>query len=108
MTIKSKLWEILDKKGYLLDQDIANIYGKEEEINWVTALEYKRQWLRLKQDREFFKDKKILSISKYKGCKAETSEGWYKIGRDYFEELKPTFKRDNSRPDLSIETYINK
>jgi hypothetical protein len=105
MTIKQKIWKILEEKGYVNDQELFNIYGKEEEINWATSGEYERQWRKLKRDREFFVDKKILALVKYRGCRAEIFGGWYRISPHYFEEIKVNFIKDNSRPDLTSEMY---
>lgn len=107
MSIKSKIWEKLDKDGYITDSDLARIY-KPKEPNWGTTSEYHNQWIRLRSDRQFFSDKEITRIEKYRGHKALVNGGWYRICKDYYEEIKPQFIKDNSRPDLSIEMYYKK
>lgn len=87
-TLKSKIFQALDEHDYLTDTMVAKIWGKEPD--WTTAEEYKRQWRRLKADREFFKDIKILSLEKTKrGHLAEYEKGkYYKIGKDFYEEKR--------------------
>ena len=89
MTLKQKIFKALDETSYLSDTMVAKIWGGEP--NWTTAEEYKRQWRKLKADREFFKDIKILSLEKGRRCYlAEYEKGkYYKIGKDYYEEITP-------------------
>jgi len=106
MTLKEKVFNALDEHNYLTDTQVYKIWGKEP--NWNTAEEYKRQWRALKGLREFFTDKNIVRITKYRrGCRA-TLDGnkWYRITREYFEEIRPNFIRDYTRADLTtIEEY---
>lgn len=106
MSIKTKIWSKLDRDGYITDQDLYDIYGKEP--NFVTAEEYKRQWRSLNNYRAYFDNKDIARIEKYKRYYKAQLRGenvWHKISKAYYQEIKPQFKRDNSRPDLSIEMY---
>jgi hypothetical protein len=85
MTIKKKIWKILDEKGRILDSEAFKI---SKSLSQVEV--YKHMWKRLKYFREFFKDKKIVSINKIsQGYYAECDDGFtYKINKDYCEELK--------------------
>ena len=87
MTLKQKIFKALDETSYLSDTQVAKIWGGEP--NWTTAEEYKRQWQKLKADRDFFKDIKILSLQKGRRCYLAEYEKdkYYKIGKDFYEEL---------------------
>ena len=95
----------MDKDGYITDQDLFHIYGKEP--NFLTGETYKDQWRRLNGNRNFFKDKEILYVEKYRGLRATLNgEEWYRLSPDYWEEIKSKFIRDYQyRPDLHIERY---
>lgn len=106
MSIKSEIFKKLEKDGYINDSELAKIY--KGEPNFYTASQYMAEYHRLQRDRNFFNDKKIERIEKYRGYKAKTNEGWYKICKQYYEEIKPQFIKDNSGPDLSIEMYYKR
>jgi len=104
--IKKKIFEKLDKDGYINDSELYKIYGKEPNYN--TSEEYKRQWRMRKGLRDFFSDKEILAITKYRRSIRVSLDGehWYRITKEYFEEIKPQFIRDYQRADLKeIEMY---
>lgn len=81
------MFEALEKEDYLSDTMVAKIWGSEP--NWTTAEEYKRQWRKLQNDRNFFEDKKIVSVSKHRRMHlAELDNGeTYKIGEDFYKEI---------------------
>jgi hypothetical protein len=84
---KKKIFEHLDKHGYIMDKDVAKIWGKEP--NWSTAEEYKRAWRKLQSDRNFFGDMKYYKLSNYRGkymFMLDENRG-YRIGKDYYFEL---------------------
>ena len=107
MSIKQKIFNTLANKGYITDSDLYKIYGQEP--NFATAEEYKRQWKSLSNDRAYFENKDIARIENYRrNYKAQLrgEEFWHRISKMYFEEIRPQFKKDNSRPDLKeIKMY---
>jgi hypothetical protein len=104
-SIKQKIFEKLDKDGYITDQDLAIIY--EKEPNFMTAEGYKDQWKRLQHNRRYFEGMDIRYVERYKGLKASADDKhWYRMSPDYWNEIKDKFTRDfNYRPDLKIERY---
>jgi len=96
MNKKQKLFKHLDEHRYATDSDVARIWGGEP--NWSTVEEYKRQWQRLANDKEYFADKEILGIEKW-GRKhlAELKGGHRYISKLFYEEQKPRFKKDFSK-----------
>ena len=105
MTLKQKIFKALSENSYLSDTQRYKMCGKEPNFN--TFCEYERQYHALENQREFYSDKYIVRIEKYRGHKATLDgEHWYKITKEYFEEIKPLFIRDYTRADLKeIETY---
>jgi len=80
----------MDKDGYVLDYELAKIYGKEP--NFCTAEIYKRQWSKLNADKEYFADKKIIEKEHHKGKYLVRFEGleenqFMKVGRDFYLTL---------------------
>ena len=107
MRIKDSVFQKLDNQGYITDQESYEIYGREP--NFVTLEEYKRQWRRLQADREFFKDKIIVSAHKgNKRALVDTPDGSYIVGREYFDEIVKDMVEDKSRPDLKLKMYKQK
>jgi hypothetical protein len=108
MSIKSLIWEELEKTGYMSDSKLAKIYGKEP--NFYTASLYIAEYYRIKTDREHFADKEIVGLHHYRkiySAQLKGEKGWTKISKQYFNEIKSQFKKDTSRPDLKeIENYI--
>lgn len=82
---QQKVFEILDIQGYILDDQSAKIFGND---GLYKVYEHIRIWKKLQSDREFFKDKKILSVKKgYRSHLAEiTPERYYKIGKEFYNE----------------------
>lgn len=90
---KEQVFEILDKQGYILDDQSAKIFGNDKIYR---VHEYIRIWARLKSDREFFKDKNI--IEKKKGYRmhlvrikhveqVELDSEFYKVGNEFYNEV---------------------
>lgn len=105
--IKKRIWAKLEKDGYITDTELTKIYGGEP--NFYVAETYKREYLNLKRDVDFFGDT-VCRIGKfrrsYKASTTYTGNGWYKISKAYYERLKAFFEKDNSRPDLTgLEMY---
>lgn len=84
---QEQVFEILDKQGYILDNQTAKIFGGDKLYR---VYEHIRIWEKLKQDREFFKDKKIYEKRKGHRCHLVriSSEHWYKVGKEFFNEVK--------------------
>jgi hypothetical protein len=90
MSIKQKIWDKLDKDGYCTDSDLAKIYGKEP--NFYTSEIYKKAWLKLKLEKEEFKDKEIVEKHHSKGkylirLKGMDKFSWYKVGKDFYNTI---------------------
>jgi len=102
MNLKQKVFKHLDEKGYMTDGDFAQFYKKSEPCFWTKQI-YTMAWKRLQADREFCKDKKIIKLNYYRRRRTATTDGqhWFTLGKDYFDEILPNFKKDNSRPDLT-------
>lgn len=83
-TKKSQVFEILDKQGYILDDQSAKIFGIEDIYR---VHEYERMWKALKSDKEFFKDKKILSVRKGYRCHLLeiAPELFYRCSKDFYD-----------------------
>ena len=87
---REQVFELLDKQGYILDQDLFKICPDE---NWLcNAQEHIRAWDKLKKDREFFKDKKI--VEKKKGYRSHLvrlegmkQDSYYKVGKEFYNEI---------------------
>lgn len=87
MSIKSKIWEKLDKDGYILDSDLAKIYGNEP--NFATAEQYKKQWVKFKFDKDEFAGKEIIEKKHsrngyYIRLKGMDKFTWYKVSKDFY------------------------
>lgn len=83
--------EILDKEGYISDTQAFKIYGDESGIYKVK--EHIRIWKKLKADKEFFADKKI--IEKKKGYRShlvrvetDPANSYYKVGKEFFNSIR--------------------
>jgi len=92
--IKKRIWEKLDKDGYITDSELAKIYGKEP--NWYTAIEYKRQWRKFNFDKEYFDGKKIIEKKHYRNRYLVRTEGmdddqYIRVGKDYYLSLNDNF-----------------
>ncbi len=90
-TIKQKIFDELDKTGYLTDSQVAKIYGAKE-INFTTSENYKGMWRRFNADLNFFKGKKIIGVEKGHRIylvKIDTGE-FYKVGKDFYDEIQKT------------------
>jgi len=85
---QERIFEILDKQGYILDQQTVDIFGDESGVYKV--LEHTRIWKKLKADREFFKDKKIVEKAKLHrlhSVRLENETMFYKVGKEFFNEV---------------------
>ncbi len=91
-TLKSFIWDELDKKGYVLDRDIAKFRDK---VNWGTVEEYKRRHNTL--NREIYDygelEDDINTMIERKGYlltneKILGKDKAIKISKDYFDYLK--------------------
>lgn len=83
-----KVYELLDKQGYITDQQACEIWGDEDGVYKVE--EHKRIWRKLNADRDFFKDKKIVEKKKGYRChlvRLENMDSWYKVGKEFFSEI---------------------
>ena len=100
MNLKQYIFKTMDKKGYVNDQEIFNFRNKESDI--LTACDYKAQYNRIKRDRDFFTGKPIVKLHKYKRYYQASLNGelWYKISKDYFNEILPNYERNRERTDL--------
>lgn len=88
MTKYEQVAEILDKQGYILDQQSFKIFGE----NWTGSSEYVRKWKRLQADKNFFKDKEIIEKKKGNRCyMIRTTDGevncYYKVGKEFYVTL---------------------
>lgn len=86
---QEQIFEILDKQGYILDNQTLKIFGDENGL--YNVHEHIRIWKKLKSDEAFFKDKKI--VEKKKGHRShlirlEGEEGYYKVGKEYFNSIE--------------------
>jgi len=87
--------EILDKQGYILDDQTFKIFG---ETGLWKVHEHIRVWNKLHSDREFFKDKKIVEKKKGYRCHlvridstpyvAGGDNQFYKVGKEFFKEIE--------------------
>lgn len=84
--LKNFIFLRLDEKGYILDSEVAKFCKKEP--NFSTVEEYKRQWRKLQNDKQFFSDKKIIKADKHgRRHYVQTTVGMYQCGKDYFKKL---------------------
>ena len=89
MSIKSKIFKELEKKGYITDDFIYEIY--KGEPNFATAADYKEQYYRLKNDINFFKDKEIIEKVKARRSylvRVKEQETYYKVCKDFYLMIK--------------------
>lgn len=87
-TKKERIFKILKEQGWISDKQSAEILGE----NCYNVYEYKRMWVKLNSDREFFEGKKIIEKKKGYRCHmvriAGMEEGeYYKVGKEFFNEL---------------------
>ena len=88
-TKREQVFEILDKQGYILDDQTAKIFG--EEKLWCVH-EHVRIWKKLKADKEFFADKKIIEKHKVYRAHLVRVEGqqegsYYKVCKEFFNMI---------------------
>lgn len=88
MTIKQKIWDKMEKDGYITDQELALIYGKEP--NFYTAEIYKTQWRNFTYDRDFFKNKDIVEKSHH--CRRylvrlKGMTSWYTVHKEFYQSI---------------------
>jgi len=81
--------EILEKQGYINDDQSAKIFG-DDKLYCVS--EHIRKWKRLKKDQEYFADKKIVAKQKGHRCHlvridTEPENSWYKVRKEFYETI---------------------
>jgi len=107
LTLKQFVFQKLKENDGITDSEIAKFC--KGEPNWYTIQQYSGEYHRLERDRNYYRDKEIVALHHYKKkytCKVYGSLYWTKISKQYFEEIKKEFKKDNSRPDLKeVEMY---
>ena len=95
-TLKQFIFNEMDKKGYVLDQELADFCGKEP--NFYTAEQYKQEWQRLQwclTSHNFHEDDTTEIHKGYrcylvrnKEIKDIDENRWLKIPKIYFDYLK--------------------
>ena len=103
-SLKQFIFEKMSAGEYVTDTMLAKFCGGEP--NYYQAEVYKSQFRKIERDREFFADKNITRIEHYRRnykAQLDNQNSWYRIGKDYYNEIKPQFIKDNSRPDLEME-----
>ena len=90
MTKREKIFKILDSRGFILDQESADIYGDESGVYKVS--EHIRIWRKLRADQDFFKGKKIIAKTKGHRCHMvrlhdEPENSWYKVGKEFYDSI---------------------
>lgn len=93
---KNQVFEILEKQGYILDNQSAKIFGEE---GLYKVHDYVRMYRRLEKDKQFFAGKNIVEIRKGHRCHLartdDMKEGtYYKVGKDFYCSETP--QRNNS------------
>lgn len=84
-TKQEQVWEILDKQGYILDNQSAKIFG---EYKLYCVSEHIRKWKKYQADKKFMANQKVLGLEKGYRCHVvKTENGYYKIGKEYWNEL---------------------
>lgn len=90
LTKRQQVFEILDKKGYILDDQTSKIFG--ENKLWCVS-EHIRIWKKLQTDRNFFKDVKIVEKKKGYRCHLVRTKNmkdgqYYKVGKEFYNEIE--------------------
>lgn len=90
-TLKKFIFEEMEKKGYVLDQEVYKFLGREPDYYTVSV--YKTEFENLRRYTEHFKDlpNKVISKGNRKYLlRNSMSEGlgWYKIPKVYYKYLK--------------------
>jgi len=86
---REQVFEILDKQGYILDDQTCKIFG---ESGLYRVHEHVRIWKRLKKDRDFFSQVQISEKKKAHRCHlvriATMPEGqYYKVGKEFYNSI---------------------
>lgn len=90
-TLKQFIFETLDNGEYITDTALAKFCNGEPK--WNTAEEYKRQYWKLRNDRNFFEDKNIIRLKEIKRMHIVfTDNGSYKCGKEFYNEVKDKYK----------------
>lgn len=81
--------EILDKQGYILDDQTAKIFGNDR-IYCVS--EHVRKWKKLQSDRNIFSTKKIVEKKKGYRCHLVRTEdmainSYFRVGKEFWNEV---------------------
>lgn len=95
-SLKKFIWEEMEKKGYVLDWELAKFCGKE--VNYYTAEVYKREYNLLNQwinnnayhndpTSEIHKGRRMYLVRNEEIKKIDENR-WMKIPKIYFEYLK--------------------
>lgn len=83
--------EILDKQGYITDSETVKIFGIEGGL--YNVHEHVRIWKKLRADKEFFADKKIVEKRKGHRChlvRVEGQDSYYKVGKQFYNSIDLT------------------
>ena len=90
-TLKQFIFETLDNGEYITDTALAKFCNGEPK--WNTAEEYKRQYWKLRNDRNFFEDKNIIRLKEIKRMHIVfTDNGSHKCGKEFYNEVKDKYK----------------
>jgi len=87
-TKTSQIYDILDRQGYILDNQAVKIFGEKKLYN---VGEYVRRWKRLQADRAFFEGKKIVekkAMTRKHLVRLDGDQHYYQVGKEFFEEIK--------------------
>lgn len=87
-TKRQQVFEILDKKGFILDDEAVKILGNE---NLCNISEYVRMWKAYTRDVEYFENKEIVEkhksyrkhLVRLKGC-----DSWLAVSKQFFDTVK--------------------
>jgi hypothetical protein len=90
MTLKQFVWQELEKKGYVLDQEIVRFTGRTDSL--ASAETYKTSYFSLKQYKAFFEPKlkgkkyTIEKVGRFYRLNIE-EKVFYKITKDFKDFL---------------------
>ena len=81
--------EILNRQGYILDDQAAKIFGNDCIYK---VLEHERIWKKFNQDKEWFKDKKIIEKKKGYRCHLVRTidmrkDSYIKVGKEFYNSI---------------------
>jgi hypothetical protein len=98
-SLKYFIFSRLQNGESLTDSDIFKFRKDENDI--YKAIRYKEDFYRYQRDRQFYAGKTIQGLHHYKKKYFALINGaYYKISKQFFNEIVHLYKRDMSRPDL--------